>query len=236
MTIAIAPSILLADFTRLGEEVRALTRAGADLLHVDVMDGHFVPHLTIGPFMVGAMRKATALPLDVHLMVEHPERYVAHLAGAGASTVSVHPEACDDLRAVLAQIRAKGMQAGVALNPDTPIDTLDPVLDAVDVVLIMTVHPGQDGQKPIPAAIEKIAKTKCYLTERSAERITIEADGGISAENARDFAAADVLVSGSGILSWPKQVENQAKSALNEDQLAASYTRAIAALRTGALG
>jgi ribulose-phosphate 3-epimerase len=198
----IAPSILSADFGRLAEEVKAVTVAGADLIHVDVMDGHFVPNLTLGPVIVKAVRKATSLPLDVHLMIEEPERWVDEYAAAGADIMHVHAEACRHLHRVVQQIRGRGKQAAVAINPATSLRVLDWILEDISAVLIMSVNPGFGGQAFIPQALAKIAALRETLERRHlARQVVIEVDGGIKTENfaAAVRAGASVLVSGSGI-------------------------------------
>ncbi|MEO6223092.1 MAG: ribulose-phosphate 3-epimerase, partial [Vicinamibacterales bacterium] len=155
MTVRIAPSILSADFSRLGEQVAIVEQAGAGLIHVDVMDGHFVPNITMGPLVVSALRRVTTLPLDVHLMITNPERYLEVFARAGATTISVHAEAASDLRSALLRIRELGARAGVAINPATPIDVLTPVLDVIDHVIVMSVNPGFSGQSFIPGSLDK---------------------------------------------------------------------------------
>ncbi len=195
----IAPSILSSDFARLGEEVAAVTQAGADWIHVDVMDGHFVPVITLGPAIVSAAAAHTDLPLDVHLMIEKPERHLKAFAKAGAAVITVHQEACPHLHMTLRTIRSLGCKAGVSINPGTPISAISSVLDCVDVVLVMTVNPGWGGQSAIPSAIAKVAALRAELSERGIEGVLIEVDGGVKVANAADFAAADVLVSGSGV-------------------------------------
>ena len=200
MAIKIAPSILSADFGRLAEEVRAVDEAGADLIHVDVMDGRFVPNLTIGPIVVRAVRAATHLPLDVHLMIVEPEKYVEEFAAAGADIITVHVEACVHLHRVIQQIKALGKKAGVSLNPHTPVSMLDHVLGDLDLVLIMSVNPGFGGQSFIPAALDKI---RALAAKKKADRrfssIDIEVDGGVNAKTAGSVVAAgaDILVAGS---------------------------------------
>ena len=199
--IKIAPSILSADFSRLGDEVRAVAAAGADWVHLDVMDGHFVPNLTIGPAIVGAVRKVTDLTLDTHLMIEEPERYIAAFAENGANVVSVHAEVCGDrLPAVVSEIRSHGVQPGVVINPGTPLDAATAVLPEVDLLLIMSVNPGFGGQEFIEGAIPKIEAAAAWR-HRHGLSFLIEVDGGITVDNAARVAAAgaDVLVSGSGI-------------------------------------
>ena len=197
---AIAPSILSADFARLGEEIATVEAAGADLIHVDVMDGHFVANLTIGPPVVKALRGTTQLPLDVHLMIEHPERTIADFASAGADILTVHAEACVHLHGVLQQIRAAGMKPAVSLNPHTPLTVLDHVLEEVEMVLLMSVNPGFGGQSFIPQVLPKIEA----LAEIGVSRglpFDIEVDGGVKVPNFASVvnAGATVLVAGSAI-------------------------------------
>jgi ribulose-phosphate 3-epimerase len=194
----IAPSILSADFAALGEDIARVEAAGADLLHVDVMDGRFVPNLTIGPVVVAAIKKRTRLPLDVHLMIVEPERYLADFARAGADLLTVHAEACPHLDRTLTQIRELGARAGVALNPATPPEVLEYVLDDLDLVLVMSVNPGFGGQKFIPEAYRKIRRLRTMLGTRAVE---VSVDGGVKLEHARPLAAegASVLVAGSAI-------------------------------------
>ncbi len=196
--IKIAPSILSADFAALAEEIARVEEAGADLLHVDVMDGHFVPNLTIGPPVVGAIRKRTRLPLDVHLMIEAPERYLQAFAAAGADLLTVHVEACPHLHRVLARIKEVGARAGAALNPSTPLGTLEYVLDDLDLVLVMSVNPGFGGQAFIPTAYWKVRALKTLLAGRSVE---ISVDGGVTVEHVGRLASAgaSILVAGSAI-------------------------------------
>jgi ribulose-phosphate 3-epimerase len=198
----IAPSILSADFAALGEEIARVEAAGADQLHVDVMDGHFVPNITIGPVVVAAIKKRTRLPLDVHLMIVEPERYLADFARAGADALTVHAEACPHLHRTLVQIRELGARAGVALNPSTPPGALDYVLDELDLVLVMSVNPGFGGQKFIPSAYPKIRQLRTML---GARRVEVSVDGGVKLEHARPLAehGATVLVAGSLIFEAP---------------------------------
>jgi ribulose-phosphate 3-epimerase len=194
----IAPSILSADFLRLGEEVKAAEDAGADFIHVDVMDGHFVPNITIGPFVVEAVRRATGLPLDVHLMIDRPERYTAEFISAGADYVSVQAEATMHLHRTVHAIREQGAKPSVAVNPATPLVTLEHILPDLDMVLVMSVNPGFGGQSFIPGAIGKLKALKGMLAARSLDTL-IEIDGGIKPDNAREVveAGAEVLVMGS---------------------------------------
>ena len=195
----IAPSILSADFARLGEEVAAVTKAGADWIHVDVMDGHFVPVITLGPVIAEAVSRHTDLPLDVHLMIEKPERHIEAFAQAGAWGITVHQETCPHLHMTLRRIRELGCKAGVSINPGTPLSSIASVLDCVDIVLVMTVNPGWGGQSAIPSAIAKVSELRSMLDERGLSDVLIEVDGGVKVANCTEFAAADVLVSGSGI-------------------------------------
>lgn len=194
----IAPSILSADFARLADEVRSL--AGADLVHVDVMDGHFVPNLTVGPGVVASLRRATNLPLDVHLMIEHPDRYLEAFAEAGADYLTIHVETCPHLHRTLERIRALGVKAGVALNPATPLDTVQYVWDMVDLVLVMTVNPGFGGQRLIEATLPKVRQAR-RMAGRLSRPPLIEVDGGISPANAERLiqAGAQILVAGSAV-------------------------------------
>lgn len=198
--VRIAPSILSADFGRLGDEVAAVTRAGADYIHVDVMDGHFVPNLTIGPPVIAAIRKATPLPLDVHLMIEEPERWIDAYAQAGADLIHVHAEACTHLHRVIQQIRGAGKRAVVALNPATPLNVLEHVLPDLAMVLIMSVNPGFGGQAFIPAALDKVRRLRQWIGQRGLQ-VDIEVDGGVKLANVAEVVAAgaNVIVSGSGI-------------------------------------
>jgi ribulose-phosphate 3-epimerase len=195
----IAPSILSADFARLGDEVAAVTAAGADWIHVDVMDGHFVPVITLGPVIVQAVGRHTNLPLDVHLMIEKPERHLEAFAKAGASYITVHQETCPHLHMTLRTIRQLGCKAGVSINPGTPVSALEPVLGDLDLVLIMTVNPGWGGQSAIQSAIDKAGTVREMLNQRGLHDVLIEVDGGVKVDNCTDFGAADVLVSGSGV-------------------------------------
>ena len=201
-TTLIAPSILSADFARLADEVAAVERAGADLLHVDVMDGHFVPNLTVGPPIVEALKKVTKLPLDVHLMITNADAFIQEFAEAGADYLTVHVEACPHLHRTVQSIKERGVKAGVTLNPATPIASLEEILPDVDLVLIMSVNPGFGGQKFIPSALNKVAAARAML-DRIHSRALLEVDGGIKAENAAQVVAAGatVLVAGSAIFS-----------------------------------
>jgi len=196
----IAPSILSADFSRLGEEVRAVEEAGADLIHVDVMDGHFVPNITIGPLVVEGLRKLTSLPLDVHLMIEKPERYIEAFAQAGSTWITFHAEVCFRLRRVIKKARQVNVRPGVVLNPSTPLKTLYPVLEEIDLVLLMSVNPGFAGQSFIPATLRKIERLR-KIIDQNHYPVEIEVDGGIKVENIGEVSRAggDIFVSGSGI-------------------------------------
>ena len=200
--IKIAPSILSADFARLGEEVQAVARAGADYIHVDVMDGHFVPNLTIGPLVVEAVRKVTDLPLDVHLMIEAPDRYIADFASAGADLITVHQEAVPHLHRTVQLIKSLGKRAGVSINPATPSSTLDVILDDLDLVLVMTVNPGFGGQGFIASGLAKIAALRREIDRRGLT-VELEVDGGVKIDNIGRIAAAgaDVFVAGSAVFS-----------------------------------
>ncbi len=196
----IAPSILSADFSRLGEEIQAVERAGADLIHIDVMDGHFVPNITIGPLVVQAVRKVTALPLDVHLMISSPDQYIEDFARAGSDIITVHVEAGVHLNRTINLIKKQGVKAGVSLNPATPLSALDYVLEEVDMVLLMGVNPGFGGQFFIPNVAHKISRLRKIIDVRNVP-VEIEVDGGINFDTARMVARAgtDILVAGSAI-------------------------------------
>ncbi len=198
--IIVAPSLLSADFSRLGEEVDAVEKAGADWIHIDVMDGHFVPNITIGPPVVKALDKCSSVPLDVHLMIEQPDNYVVAFADAGADIITVHAEACSHLDRTLSLIRDVGPKVGVSLNPATGLEAIEYVLDKVDMVLLMSVNPGFGGQSFIPSALDKAKNLKSMVDERKLD-IDIEMDGGIKPDNAaavRD-AGVNVLVAGSAV-------------------------------------
>jgi len=200
----IAPSILSADFTRLGDELAAVERAGASYIHVDVMDGHFVPNITLGPFIVKAVRRATGLPIDAHLMIERPDDFIAEFAKAGANMISVHPEATYHLNRTLNYIRQAGCQAGVVLNPATPLAYVEEVLDDVDYVLVMSVNPGFGGQQFIPSSLDKLRRLRTLIRGRGL-RVRVEIDGGIGPENAAEVvgAGAEILVAGSAVFGAP---------------------------------
>jgi ribulose-phosphate 3-epimerase len=217
--IRIAPSILAADFRTLGAEIEAVAKAGADWIHVDVMDGHFVPNLTIGPPVVGAVRRATKQPLDVHLLIEAPERSLADYAKAGADRIGVHVETCPHLHRTLQQIRGLGKKAGVVLNPATPAAAIEPVLGDVDQVLVMSVNPGFGGQRFIEGVLPKLAELRRWIDERELD-VELEVDGGISPDTIEraSRAGANVFVAGTAVFG------------------ASDYAAAIADLRKRAEG
>jgi ribulose-phosphate 3-epimerase len=214
--IRIAPSLLAADFARLGEEVRAVQEAGADWLHLDIMDGHFVPNISFGPGLVKALRKHCALPFDVHLMIAPADPYLAAFAEAGADLISLHPEAGPHLHRSLQTIRGLGKKAGVVLNPATPVAVVETVLDLCDLVLVMSVNPGFGGQSFIRSQLSKIATLRAMI-DASGREIALQVDGGVTAETARECiaAGADVLVAGTAVFG------------------ARDYAAAIAAIRGG---
>jgi len=196
--IRIAPSILSANFVRLEEDIKAAENAGAHMLHIDVMDGHFVPNITIGYSVVAAIRKITKLPLDVHLMIDNPDIFVKEFADAGADFLTVHAEACNHLHRTIQYIKQNGVKAGVSINPATPVLFLENILSDIDMVLLMSVNPGFGGQEFIPSTMEKIRTVKKMLSDAGAAAL-IEVDGGVKIENAREVAdaGADILVMGS---------------------------------------
>ena len=196
----LAPSILSADFAHLAEEVSRVERAGAGLLHVDVMDGHFVPNITLGPPVVKSLRRATSLPFDVHLMIENADRYLDAFVDAGANWVSLHVEAVPHLQRAVSQLRQRGVRPGVVLNPSTPLSALDEILPEVDYVLVMSVNPGFGGQTFLPRSLDKVRRLRSMIRERGLQT-TIEVDGGVDLGNARSLveAGADVLVAGSAV-------------------------------------
>jgi len=200
--VMIAPSILSADFTRLGEEIKKAEEAGADMIHIDVMDGHFVPNISIGQEVVKGIRKATCLPFDVHLMIEDPDRYLSDFVNAGADIITVHLEAAPHLHRTVQWIKESGKKAGVSINPATPVWTLENIISEVDLVLVMSVNPGFGGQGFIPQSIDKIKDLKRIVRERGLDTL-IEVDGGIKISNAREVAdaGADILVMGSAFFN-----------------------------------
>ena len=212
--IKISPSILSADFARLGAEIRTVEQAGADYIHVDVMDGHFVPNITIGAPVVQALRDVTALPLDVHLMIENPDLYIPDFAAAGADIITIHQEAVPHMHRTIQLIHSLGKKAGVSINPATPASVLEVIIDEVDLVLVMSVNPGFGGQSFIQAMLKKITQLRSMI-EHSGREIELEVDGGVKVDNIAEIAAAgaDVFVAGSAVFNAP------------------DYTAAITALR-----
>jgi ribulose-phosphate 3-epimerase len=210
--VRIAASILSADFARLGDEIRAAEAAGVDWIHLDVMDGHFVPNLTFGANVVAAVRRVTELPLDVHLMIEKPERYLEQFAEAGAQSLTVHAEASPHLHRTLQRIRDLGVQAGVAINPATPLCSIREVAPALDLLLIMSVNPGFGGQAFIPGSEEKVRRARDLLTEHASASVDLQVDGGVDPQRAPELvrAGATVLVAGSAIFQSGKVGENVA--------------------------
>jgi ribulose-phosphate 3-epimerase len=196
----IAPSILSADFAYLADEIAKVTEAGADMIHVDVMDGHFVPNFTIGPPIVKAIRKVTRLPLDVHLMMTNPDDYIHDFIKAGSNYITVHVETCPHLHRTIQSIKEEGVKAGVTLNPATPLSSVEEILGEVDLLLIMSVNPGFGGQEFIPSVLEKLRRARTMIDQRGA-KVELEIDGGIKVENVAAIAqaGADILVSGSAI-------------------------------------
>jgi ribulose-phosphate 3-epimerase len=220
MTVRIAPSILSADFARLADEVARIERGGADLVHVDVMDGHFVPNITIGPPVVAALKRVTRVPLDVHLMISEPDRYLEAFADAGAASLIVHAEVLPHLHRTLTRIRQLGLRAGVAINPSTSLDAVSEVIGEFDELLVMSVNPGFGGQKFIPRSIDKVVAARALLSSRGSTA-DIGVDGGVDATNASALvqAGATILVAGASIFGAPDPVE--AAHALRAATLAA---------------
>lgn len=206
--ILIAPSILSADFARLGDQIREAEAAGADWIHLDVMDGHFVPNITIGPLVARAARRSTDLPLDAHLMIQAPERYLEDFARAGVDRITVHVETCPHLHRVVERIRELGMKPGVAINPGTSVDTLREILPHIDLVLVMSVNPGFGGQSYIPTSTQKIARVRALLTELTVAGVELQVDGGISMETigAVVSAGATIVVAGSAVYGGTQSV------------------------------
>ena len=200
--VKIAPSILSADFSKLGEEIKDVEKGGAELIHVDVMDGHFVPNITIGPLIVDSIRPITKLPLDCHLMIENPDQYIEAFAKAGADYITVHVEACRHLHRTIHLIKSFGVKAGVVLNPATPVEWIEPILPDIDMVLLMTVNPGFGGQKFISSVLPKIQRVK-ELADEKGLQMEIEVDGGVNEETAAlcIAAGATVLVAGSAVFN-----------------------------------
>jgi ribulose-phosphate 3-epimerase len=206
--VEIAPSILSADFRRLGEQIAAVEQAGASIIHVDVMDGHFAPNLTVGPFIVEWVRKTTKLPIDAHLMIENPDNFIGAFARAGANMISVHPEATYHLDRTLNQIRQAGCQAGVVLNPATPLAMIEEVIAEVDYVLLMSVNPGFSGQKFIPSSLDKLRRLRDLIRMKFSPA-RIEIDGGVGLGNAAEVVAAgaEILVAGSAVFGAENPAE-----------------------------
>jgi len=209
----ISPSLLSANFSNLEKDIKMLEKGGADLLHIDVMDGHFVPNITIGPVVVEAIKEVATIPLDVHLMISDPDYYVDAFIDAGADFLTIHSEATPHVHRVVQKIKSKGIKAGVSLNPHTPISVLENILEDIDLVLIMSVNPGFGGQSFIPHSLEKIHKLKQFLKENNADHIEIEVDGGIKLENIKEVsdAGCDIFVSGSGIFKTENPGETISK-------------------------
>ena len=220
--LELAPSILSADFARLGEEIAAVERGGADLIHIDVMDGHFVPNITIGPLVVEAARASTELPLDVHLMIEHPDRFIDSFAKAGADMISVQIEAAAHLERTIARIKDLGLKAGVVLNPATALSLAEEIIPALDFILLMSVNPGFAAQKFIPSVLNKITRLRAILDDRNPE-CPIEVDGGIGLQNVQDVASAgaSILVAGSAVF---KTLDPEATTRMFKEKLSNLYS------------
>ncbi len=208
----IAPSVLAADFARLGEQIEMINQSEADWFHLDVMDGRFVPNITFGMFIIEAIKRLATKPLDVHLMIEEPEKYIEQFRKAGADVITVHYEACTHLHRTLQQIKATGAKAGIALNPHTPVSVLEDIIDDADVVCLMSVNPGFGGQAFIPQTYEKIRKLKKMISDNHSETI-IEIDGGVGLNNYKELiqAGADVLVAGNAVFAAENPIETVAK-------------------------
>ena len=202
--IIVSPSILSADFSKLGEEIKAVEKAGAEWLHIDVMDGHFVPNITIGPIVVSKIRKISDIFFDVHLMIENPEKYVESFAKAGSDLITVHAEACDDIDKLIKQIHKSGCKAGVSINPETPVSAIENHIKNVDLVLVMSVHPGFSGQSFIDDVVPKIKKVRTLIDETGKD-IFLQVDGGINNKNAKTVIenGANVLVAGNFVFTNP---------------------------------
>jgi ribulose-phosphate 3-epimerase len=217
MSVLLAPSILSADFVQLGQDVLAAERGGADVIHVDVMDGHFVPNITIGPLVVRALKRIVSVPLDVHLMIEDPDRYLDAFIDAGAAMLSVHVEVLPHLHRTIAAIKARGVKAGVVLNPATPVISLENVAGDVDYVLVMSVNPGFGGQSFIPRSLDKIRAVRAMLDAAGNPSAPVEVDGGVDLRTVRDVvqAGADLLVAGSAIFGGgqPEAAARELKAA-----------------------
>ena len=200
--VLVAPSILSADFSKLGEEIKAIENAGADWIHIDVMDGHFVPNITIGPVVVSKIRKVSDLFFDVHLMIEDPEKYIEHFSKAGADLITIHAEACNNLRSIIKKIKELGCKAGVSINPETSVDAIRGIIKDVDLVLVMSVHPGFGGQGFIKDVLPKIKKVRNLIDETGKE-IYLEVDGGLNNKNAKTVIehGANVLVAGNFVFT-----------------------------------
>lgn len=216
-TKKISPSLLSANFSNIEKEIKMLEKGGAHLLHIDVMDGHFVPNITMGPFIISAIKKVSTIPLDVHLMIENPGDYVDDFIDAGADYLTVHVEATAHLHRVLQKIKARGIKAGVSLNPHTPLSAIEEVLPDLDLILIMSVNPGFGGQSFIPNTLDKLQRLQKMLKEKNAEHIEIEVDGGIKLDNIKEVsdAGCDIFVSGSGIFGAenpPEMIQKMIKT------------------------